>query len=68
MNNKSTSIRRHYETTVNDVNTKLKEIKSTDTLVKNNQLISNEKTRLDNETKNEKSRLTLLNVNEIVKL
>ena len=52
-----------------DVNLKLKEIKGIfDTLVKNNKIISNEKTRLDNETKNERSRLTLLNVNEIAKL
>ena len=64
MNDRSVAIWRHLETTLNDVNFKFKELKCIfDTFVKNNQYISNEKTRLDNENKNEKSRLTVINVN-----
>ena len=69
LDNKSTAIRKSYESSLSAVNLKLKEIKSiSDTLVKNNQFVNNERNRIDTETRNEKSRYTLLNINDIAKL
>ena len=54
---------------MNDFNLKLKEIKVIfDTFVKNNQFISSEKIRLNNETKIEKSKVTAFTLKDIAKL
>ena len=54
---------------MDDFNLKLKEIKVIfDTFVKNNQFISSEKIRLNNETKIEKSKVTAFTLKDIAKL